>query len=98
MRRFSPVLAALCAVVLAGCLDLDEEYSINPDGSGKVKIKCAVAPMRFTTSKKSPEELLKSDVRETLEKCGGVDAWTDVTAVQRDDGKIAFSGTAYFKD
>lgn len=98
MRRLSPVLAALCAVVLAGCLDLDEEYSINPDGSGKVKVKCTVAPMRFTQSKKSPEELLKSDVRETLEKCAGVDAWTDVTAVQRDDGKISFSGTAYFKD
>ena len=88
MRRFNAVLSAVFAITLAGCLDLDEEYSINPDGSGKVKIKCALAPMRFTNAKKSPEELLKSDVRETLEKCGGVDAWTDVSAVQRDDGKI----------
>jgi hypothetical protein len=98
MRRFFAVLATVFAIALAGCLDLDEEYSINPDGSGKVKVKCALAPMRFTNAKKSPEELLKSDVRETLEKCSGVDAWTDVSAVQRDDGKIAFSGTAYFKD
>jgi hypothetical protein len=98
MRRFNAVLSAVFAIALAGCLDLDEEYSINPDGSGKVKIKCALAPMRFSNAKKSPEELLKSDVRETLEKCGGVDAWTDVSAVLRDDGKIAFSGTAYFRD
>lgn len=98
MRRFQAVLAAVCALALAGCLDLDEEYSINPDGSGKVKIRCAIAPMRFTAAKKSPEELLKADVRETLEKCAGVDAWTDVSAVQRDDGKVLFSGTAYFRD
>ena len=98
MRRSALALSAVLALALAGCLDLDEEYSINPDGSGKVKIKCAVAPMRFGPGKKSPEELLKADVRETLEKCAGVDAWTDVTAVLRDDGKVAFSGTAYFKD
>ncbi|HZE97957.1 MAG TPA: hypothetical protein VE981_13090 [Planctomycetota bacterium] len=98
MRRLTAALSVVFAVALAGCLDLDEEYSLNPDGSGKVKIKCALAPMRFSAGKKSPEELLKSDVRETLEKCEGVDAWTDVSAVQRDDGKIAFSGTAYFKD
>lgn len=98
MRRFTAALTAVLAFALAGCLDLDEEYTINPDGSGKVKIRCALAPMRFTTKKKSPEELLKSDVRETLEKCAGVDAWTDVSAVQRDDGKIEFKGTAYFRD
>lgn len=98
MRRLAAVLSAVFAIALAGCLDLDEEYSINPDGSGKVKVRCAIAPMRFTTAKKSPEELLKSDVRETLEKCVGVDAWTDVSAVQRDDGKVLFSGTAYFRD
>jgi len=98
MSRFNTVLAAVLAVALSGCLDLDEEYTLNPDGSGKVKIRCALAPMRFTNAKKSPEELLKADVRDTLEKCAGVDAWTDVTAVQRDDGKIAFTGTAYFRD
>jgi hypothetical protein len=97
-RSAAAILSAVLAFALTGCLDMDEEYSINPDGSGKVKIKCAIAPMRFTTAKKSPEELLKSDVRETLEKCAGVDAWTDVSAVQREDGKVAFSGTAYFKD
>src|SRR5436190_6005453 len=98
MRRIAAALAAVIAFALTGCLDLDEEYTLNPDGSGKVKIRCALAPMRFTNKKKSPEELLKSDVRETLEKCGGVDAWTDVSAVQRDDGKIEFKGTAYFRD
>jgi hypothetical protein len=98
MRQPIAALSAVLALALAGCLDLEEDYSINPDGSGKVKIKFAMAPMRFTTLKKPPEELLKSDVRETLEKCEGIDAWADVSAVQRDDGKVEFKGIAYFKD
>lgn len=98
MRRFAAALSLVLAVTLAGCLDLGEEYTINPDGSGKVKVRCALTPMRFTTKKQSPEELLKSDVRDTLQKCGGVDAWSDVSAEQREDGKIEFRGTAYFRD
>jgi len=98
MRRSVAAVAAFFVLALVGCLDLDEEYWINPDGSGKVKIKCASTPFRFSNAKKSPEETLKTDVRETLEKCGGVDAWTDVSATQRDDGKTVFVGTAYFRD
>lgn len=98
MRRLNAALAVVAALALAGCLDLEENYTINPDGSGKVKVRCAIAPMRFTNKKQSPEELLKTDVRETLEKCQGIDAWTNVSAVQRDDGKVEFKGTAYFKD
>lgn len=98
MRKPAGAVVLALLFALAGCLDQEDEYWINPDGSGKVKIKCATTPFRFSTAKKSPEETLKSDVRETLEKCGGVDAWTDVSAVQREDGKVVFTGTAYFRD
>ncbi|HLY73519.1 MAG TPA: hypothetical protein VKU80_05310 [Planctomycetota bacterium] len=99
MRRGLPVLAAILALALAGCLDQDNEFTLNPDGSGKVRIKCVAAPVSFNLGKeKSPEELLKQNVRETLENSAGVDAWSDVVAGLRDDGKMSFTGTAYFKD
>src|SRR5436190_1580238 len=100
MKKSTALLAAALAICLAGCLDLDNEFTLNPDGSGKVKIRCVSAPVSFDIGekKKSPEELMKSLVRETLEQSGGVDAWADVAAAIRDDGKVSFNGTAYFKD
>jgi hypothetical protein len=95
--RKSIALVALLA--LAGCLDLDDDFTLNPDGSGKVKIKCVSAPVSFDIGeKKSPDEVMRKSVRETLEQSTGVDAWSDVVAAIRDDGKMSFTGTAYFKD
>jgi hypothetical protein len=99
MKRKIAFLSAALALTVAGCLDLDNEFTLNPDGSGKVKIKCVSAPMSFNlTEKKSPEETMKSQVRETLEQSTGVDAWSDVSASIRDDGKTVFSAVAYFRD
>jgi hypothetical protein len=99
MKRRLSILPAVLALALAGCLDEDNEFTLNPDGSGKVKIKCVAAPVSFDIGeKKTPDELLKKDVRETLENSEGVDAWADVVAGVRDDGKMSFVGTAYFKD
>lgn len=100
MKKPAALLAAALLACLAGCLDMDSEFTLNPDGSGKVKIRCVSAPVSFDIGekKKSPDELMKSLVRETLEQSQGVDAWADVTAAIRDDGKVSFSGTAYFKD
>jgi hypothetical protein len=97
--RKSTALVAVLALALAGCVDLYVEYTINPDGSGMVKIRCISSPVSFNLSeKKSPEEIMKANVRETLEQSAGVDAWSDVQAAIRDDGKMSFTGTAYFKD
>jgi len=99
MKRRPSVLPAVLALALAGCLDQDNEFTLNPDGSGKVKIKCVAASVGFDIGeKKTPDELLKKNVRETLEGSEGVDAWSDVVAGLRDDGKMSFAGTAYFKD
>src|SRR6185436_757414 len=63
------------------------------------KIKCVSTAVSFNLGdKKSPEELLKQNVRETLEKSEGVDGWADLVAALRDDGKMSFTATAYFKD
>jgi hypothetical protein len=95
-------LAALAAVLVAavGCLDTDQEYTLNADGSGKVRVVAIGSPFQFNFGgeKKKPEEGLREAVRDALSKSQGVDAWTAVEAKLRDDGKIHFSGTAYFKD
>jgi hypothetical protein len=95
-------IAAAALIVLAsqGCIDNDEEFTLNPDGSGKVRVVAVGTPLRleFGNEKKNPEQSLVDAVRDTLGKSQGVDAWKDVEAKLRDDGKMSFQGTAYFKD
>lgn len=70
---------------------------MNPDGSGKVAVET-----RFQTLSLGSDKLddiqLKKEVRETIEKSQGVEAWRDVSYRIEPDGRIYFKGTAYFKD
>lgn len=90
--------ALLLAFVALGCIDREDEYTINPDGSGKVKIAWIGAPfdgMRGDSD--DPDENMKRTIRSQLSRAQGIDCWKDVTFSLRDDGKVAFRGTAYFK-
>lgn len=95
---------ATAALLLAGCLDLEQEYWLNPDGSGKVAVRW-VGPARldlnFTGAEKKavdPEAELKKVVGGELGKAKGVDCWKDVSYKLRQDGKLEFRATAYFRD
>ena len=46
LRNILPVLAA-SALLAAGCSQIREEYTLNPDGSGKVAVR-RLAPMPMT--------------------------------------------------
>jgi hypothetical protein len=93
------LLPSLLAVAAAGCLDSNHEYSLNPDGSGKVAVKLVFTPFNLDLgAEKTPDEKLKDAARAELEKAEGVDAWKDVAFRLRPDGKSEFQGTAYFKD
>jgi len=95
-------LAAILGLglTLAGCFDLDQEFTLNPDGSGKVVLRSIFPPVSFDLTDKTPapEKAMMKAVREELEKSEGVDAWKDVSAVLRDDGKVEMRATAYFRD
>jgi len=80
-----------------GCLDLEEEYTLNPDGSGKVAVHWVGSPFSLGPDK-GPEAKAKQILKEELTKCEGVDAWKGVSCTLRDDGKFDFKGTAYFKE
>ncbi|HVZ41801.1 MAG TPA: hypothetical protein VHI13_21145 [Candidatus Kapabacteria bacterium] len=103
IRRILPlVAAAFVTIILAGCLDADETFVINPDGSGKVSVESTVEQMDMGFSddskKVSAKEAVNKFVAETVNGSSGVEVWKDVVCKRLADGKMYFKGTAYFKD
>jgi hypothetical protein len=93
MKKLSPLLL----LAAAGCIELEQDFTLNPDGTGKVVVRWVAAPMEIGPAK-SPEARAQSLLKDEVTKSEGVDAWKDVTCKARDDGKFEFRGTAYFKD
>ena len=102
MKKFLPcVLACFSLLFLTGCFDTKEDFTINPDGSGKVTIESVFAPFQLDMGdddKKTPDQKLQSAIKDVLDNAKGVAAWRDVSYKQQDDGRVWFKGTAYFAD
>jgi hypothetical protein len=98
--RRTAFFAALTAAAAAGCIESESEYTLNPDGSGKVTVRWVCAPVWTLQGgkDKDPDEEAKGAIRSELRDSKGVDCWKDVTYAIRNDGKVEFKGTAYFKD
>jgi len=102
-RSFFMLATALFGVFLAGCLESDEQFTINPDGHGKVAIEATIASMASLLSqdsdaKKDRGEEVREFVKDMLANSEGIDAWKDITCKAVGDDKILFRGTAYFSD
>ncbi|HEU4338925.1 MAG TPA: hypothetical protein VFS19_02555, partial [Planctomycetota bacterium] len=93
MRLLIPAILAIFAL---GCMDREEEYTLNPDGSGKAVISWVAAPFDpfGMGGARDPDQIMKKLVRGALSEIPGIDCWKDVTFTLRPDGKIAFKGTA----
>ena len=86
-------------VATTGCIQTFNEYTINPDGSGKVNHRSIVHPMNFQDlSPPDPEKQAASAVKTLLNESSGVDVWKDVQVRITADQGIELSGTAYFPD
>ena len=103
MRRATFAAACVAGLLSAGCIEGEQTFTINPDGSGKVRLDVIMAPpidgFGGGPSKKgddSIEAMLRKHSRPLLES-PGVDAWKDVSTSFASDGRLKFSGTAYFK-
>jgi len=86
-------------LLTGGCFDTQEDFTLNPDGSGKVVHTCTFQALNLNMGNEDtdPGKALTNAVREVLQQAKGVEAWRDVTFKTLDDGRIYFRGTAYFK-
>jgi len=103
MRKVLAVAAIVAAsVVVVGCLETKQDYTLNPDGSGKMLVELAMSQMPFGFGQPDPQADPDLDakrfVKQVLDGSSGVDAWADVAYARTDDGRTKFTGTAYFKD
>jgi len=98
--RFLGILAlAFMLLSVSGCFEAEEEYVINPDGSGKVNLSVTLTPSNMmSNSEPDPEKEKVKTLQSMLEESKGVETWKDVSVAVTGDGKVRLKGTAYFKD
>jgi len=94
------LLAMSCSLV-SGCFeDTKQEFTLNPDGSGKILMESTYIPpseaMRDDES--TGEAAVQEAARNILTQSEGIDAWRDVSFSELKDGSFFFRGTAYFRD
>lgn len=97
--KASTLLGGLAALVLlSGCFETKQEFTLNPDGSGKVVHESVFQTMNMSGSSRDTEKQAKAAVAEVISQSKGVEAWRDVSYEILDDGRIAFRGMAYFRN
>jgi|GEM_PF-6531378 len=97
-------LLIVAALAFTGCIEEKAEYSINPDGSGKVIYEIQMPSMSVDlelgdagSSTSGPD--LRAMVKEIiLYESQGVDTWKDISFKLTDENQLHFKGTAYFPD
>lgn len=93
----SALLASTLGLLLSSCYDTKQEFTINPDGSGKVRHECSFQSVSFNNEDDTSPEALKAAVAKIITDSKGVDAWTDVSFKRLEDGRMWFRGSAYFR-
>ena len=99
-KMFRAGLIILTVCLFSGCFESDQEFTLNPDGSGKVIHEVLFQPVDLSMGDGSqdPQKELKKAVKGILNDSSGVDTWKDVSISRTEDGKLLFKGTAYFSD
>ena len=97
LARFLSITASLCAfTLLTGCFETKDEFTVNPDGSGKVTHECSFQQVNLGGDSEATEDSLKEAIGKVITEAKGVEAWRDVSYKRLDDGRLFFKGTAYF--
>lgn len=101
MKKLNPILllSIITAIFICGCVNVEQKYYINPDGSGKVEYSSKMkTDFTIGNENETPEAKAKESVKRIMEKSKGIIAWKDVSYELLDNGKMQFTGTAYFRD
>jgi hypothetical protein len=99
MRKslFLPAACLAASVCLAGCLKEKQDFTVNPNGSGKVTCELHMTLPHSDAPIDANEEARKA-AQNIVKMSEGVTAWKDVTFSGDKDGKMTIKGTAYFQD
>ena len=92
LRRF---LLGSLSLTLVGCLEIEEKFTLNPDGSGKFAVTQILNMKQLPDAKIASVEELVSD---TVKQTKGVDVWAEATGKVRPDGRWEMKLQGYFKD
>jgi hypothetical protein len=97
----SAAVAALAALS-SGCVDQDQKFVINPDGSGKFisTMVLSVNPQQLAAlgSAGGGQDMGKQVLTQLIRGAEGVEVWSDLSQQQTPDGKTRVTATAYFPD
>ncbi len=92
LRHF---LLSSLSLALVGCVEIEEKFTLNPDGSGKFAITEIVNMKQLPDAKIASVEELVSD---TVKQTKGVDVWAAATGKVLPDGRWEMKLQGYFKD
>jgi len=101
MRKIFTLFLLSLFFAVSGCIEIRDEFFLNPNSSGKVVHKAVFQPIDFNLNEQAqsdPEKEMLRAVRDELTKSEGVETWKDVSYERTDDDRILFKGTAYFKN
>lgn len=69
--------------MLSSCYETKQEFTLNPDGSGKVLHEYSFQNVNLANNEnKTPEEALQAAIARIINDSKGVDAWNDVSFKQ----------------
>lgn len=96
-------------VFFAGCLEVDQQITINPDRSAKVHVRLGFDLSLLRDAQSSAgvdmrqeilgaEDTMRSLAQQCMQTAKGVEAWTDYALQREPEDKIAVTMTAYVRD
>jgi hypothetical protein len=96
------VWGLVATLLLTGCVDTKDEFTLNPDGTGKVVHEAVLQKIDLgfdqSGSERQAESRVKKMIKDELEKSEGIEVWRDVSWEPLGDNQVQFKGTAYFPD
>lgn len=94
-RPLTLILLILGCLLASGCLEVENVWTLNPDGSGKVKHSVVLRPGMLAAL--SPQSS-RAFAQELLQESEGIEAWADFSYRKSDEGWLCFEGVGYFPD
>jgi hypothetical protein len=97
-----PLLAFLAATAAApappAAPEFRMDFTVNPDGSGKVAIEIVMPPFAAAPGQPGAAAMVRQRAGVIVQKAAWAETWTDVAFAETEGGGARFKGTAYFKD